>query len=419
MRIAALRALLSNRNYAIYSAGNAVSLTGTWIHGIAFAWLVWEMTRSPFWLGVVATAGLIPTLFAGLIGGVLADRMDRLRLTIITQALCFVITFTLFVLFELNALNVWILIVFKVLLATAVAISQPARMALIPNLVGPQMIGPAVSFGSMVFNTARFLGPAIAGVIISTAGIGPAFLINSLTFVVMAGAILTLKLPPGTTRPPPRARADSGVFSHFSETAGYVRAHGGVLTLFLLLTVVVVAVRPISDFLPAIATRVYDMGVSGVAMLTSSAAAGSILGGLWTAGRDVKGLTFSALRASLFYTACIVAFVLMRNFWIGCFIFAGAGFFTAIFAISAQTLVQSSVEDDMRGRVMSLWFILTRGGPDLGAFIVGLGGELVGLQATFIVGAALAALMTIWAWQRRELLAAKLEAVKSSYAATP
>src|SRR5690606_29613775 len=112
MRLAALRALLSNRNYVIYSAGNAISLTGTWIHGIAFAWLVWELTQSPFWLGMVATAGLAPTLLAGLIGGLLADRTDRLRLTIHTQLLCFALTFALFVLYELGVLNVWILIAF-------------------------------------------------------------------------------------------------------------------------------------------------------------------------------------------------------------------------------------------------------------------------------------------------------------------
>jgi Bacterial protein of unknown function (DUF894). len=113
-------------------------LTGTWIHGIAFAWFAWELTRSPFWLGVLGTAGLAPTLFAGLIGGVLADRIDRLRLTIITQVMCFLLSLTLFVLFSFNLLNIWLLILFKVLVAIFIALSQPARMALIPNLVGPK-----------------------------------------------------------------------------------------------------------------------------------------------------------------------------------------------------------------------------------------------------------------------------------------
>lgn len=409
MRAAALRALLSNRNYAIYSLGNAISLTGTWIHGIAFSWLVWEMTHSPFWLGVVATAGLAPTLLAGLIGGLLADSMNRLRLTLVTQALSFALTFALFVLYELGALNIALLIGFKVLLATIVAISQPARMALIPSLVGPKQIGPAVSFGSMVFNTARFIGPAIAGFVIATAGIGVAFLVNSLTFVAMGAAILALRLPPDATRPASK-RNEERLIQQLSAAGVYVRDHGGALTLFLLLTVVVVAARPVSDFLPAIVTEIHHRGVEGVAILTSSIAAGSLCGGLWMAGRDVQGLTQTVLRSAVVYATCIAGFVLIRDFLIACAIFATAGFFTAVFATAAQTLIQSSVRDEMRGRVMSLWFIISRGGPDLGALLIGISAELAGLQPVFVLGAAACAFVSLLAWGRRRALASALEA---------
>jgi MFS family permease len=419
LRLAALRALLSNRNYAIYSIGNIVSLTGTWVHAIAFAWLTWEMTHSPFWLGMVATAGMAPTFFAGLIGGVLADRMDRLRLTILTQLTSFALTLVLFALYEFDLLNVWILIAFKAMLATVVAISQPARMALIPRLVGPSMIGPAVSFGSMVFNTARFVGPAVAGVVIATLGIGPAFLINSLSFLVLTGAILLLRLPPGAMQPAASAGPRETLRQQLVSGVGYLKIHGGALTLFLLLIVVVVAVRPISDFLPAIVTHVYNRGVEGVALLTSSIAAGSIIGGFWSAGRNVEGLTASVLRSAVIYGVSIAAFVLTSNFWLGCAIFAAAGFFTSVFAISAQTLIQTSVEDDMRGRVMSLWFIVSRGGPDLGAFLIGVSGEFVGLPATFIVGALLCAGVSLWAWRRRRTLADTLEIIKPSQVAAP
>ena len=409
MRLAALRALLSNRNYAIYSAGNAVSLTGTWIHGIAFAWLAWEMTRSPFWLGVVATAGLAPTLFAGLIGGVLADRIDRLRLTIASQVMCFLLSMALFALFALNALNIWMLIAFKVLLATFVALSQPARMALIPNLVGAGMIGPAVSFGSMVFNTARFVGPAVAGVVIAYGGVGPAFLINAFSYLVFTAAILSLKLPEGAMKPSAQEKNESGFFKHIGGSFSYLRTHQGPLMLFLLMIIVVVFARPISDFLPALVTNVFNRGVEGVAILTSSIAAGSLLGGFWMAGRDVKGLTKFVLVGGLIYSLCIIAFVSVTHFLAGCALFAGAGFFTAVFATSAQTLVQTSVEDGVRGRIMSLWFIITRGGPDLGAFFMGVGGELIGLQGAFIAGGLLCVMACVWAYTRRREFAVMLE----------
>jgi MFS family permease len=366
------------------------------------------MTRSPFWLGVVATAGLFPTLFAGLLGGVMADRVDRLRLTATTQALSFVITFALFLFYQFGWLNIGLLIVFKLTLSTVVAISQPARMALIPNLVGREQLGPAVSFGSMVFNSARFVGPAVAALIIAQGGMGVAFLINSLTFLAMSVALLCLRVDRATLNEAMSGRRGA-VTAEIGTSIGYVVRHGGALTIFGLVAVVTVTCRPISDFLPAVVTHVFGRGVEGVAILTSSVAAGSILGGLWSAGRELKGLTASALMAAAAYAVCLVLFVSVTNFWVGCAAFATAGFFTTSFGTAAQTLVQASAEESMRGRVMSLWFILSRGGPDLGAFIMGVAGELVGLRAGFIGGAAVCLGAVLWAWRRRSLLAAAME----------
>jgi len=366
------------------------------------------MTKSPFWLGVVATAGLFPTLFAGLIGGVLADRMDRLKLTALTQALSFGLTFGLFVFYELDWLNIWLLIAFKLALSTIVAISQPARMALIPNLVGRDQLGPAVSFGSMVFNSARFVGPAVAALIIAHGGTGMAFLINSLTFLAMSVAIMCLKVDRSALNNA-LSRRGTTMSAEIGSSLRYVVRHGGALTVFGLVAVVVISCRPISDFLPAIVEGVFGRGVEGVAILTSSVAAGSILGGLWAAGRQLKGLTASALMAAAAYAVCIIVFVSVSDFWIGCAAFATAGFFTTLFGTAAQTLVQASAEEGMRGRVMSLWFILTRGGPDLGAFIMGVSGELIGLRGAFIGGAAVCLAAVVWAWGRRRLLAAAME----------
>jgi MFS family permease len=311
----------------------------------------------------------------------------------------------------MDALNVGLLILFKALLASATALSQPARMALVSQLVGPEMIGPAISFSSMTFNTARFVGPALAGVLIVTLGSGAAFLINALTFLAMAAAILMLRLPKGATRPVRRGGPPESFGRQLGGGLTYLRGHMGAMTLFLLLIAVVVTVRPVADFLPAIVSRIHERGVEGVAILTSSLAAGSLLGGFWTAGRPLAGLTRSSLRACLIYALCVAAFILTPNFWIGCGILTAAGFFTAVFAISAQTLVQASVPDGARGRVMSLWFILTRGGPDLGALILGLSAQHMGLHKTFLTGALLCAAATAWAWTRSGRLAAELETV--------
>ncbi len=360
---------------------------------------------------MLGTAGLVPTLFAGLIGGVLADRIDRLRLTIITQVMCFLLSLTLFVLFSFSLLNIWLLILFKVLVAIFVALSQPARMALIPNLVGPKMIGPAVSFGSMVFNSARFVGPAVAGIVISIGGVGPAFLINAFSYLAFAAAIIALKLPPDVMRPA-ASEEKASFLQHVGGSFSYLKQHQGALILFVLMIFVVVFARPISDFLPAVVANVFNRGVEGVAILTSSIAAGSLLGGLWMAGRDVKGLTNFMIGGAIAYAVCIVAFVTVTQFWAGCAIFATAGFCTSVFATSAQTLVQTSVDDSVRGRIMSLWFIVSRGGPDLGAFFMGVGGELIGLQGAFITGGVICVGMSLWTYARRRALAAQLETTK-------
>lgn len=410
MRIAAIRALFANRNYAIYMSGNFLSLLGTWIQAIAFGWLVWEMTRSPFWVGVVSTVGVIPTLMSGLIGGVLADRMDRLRLIALTQALCFLLTFGFFVLYGMDALNIWLIILFKVALSAIIAASHPARMALIPALVGRERVASAISFGSMTFNLARMVGPAIAGFIIVHGGLGLAFLFNALSYLAMSVAIACLRLerPPAASGHPHGKRP--GLWRELRSSIGYVREHAGVLTLFVLALVTFIGVQPISDFLPAIVSTLFKRGVEGVAILTSSLAAGSFAGALWTAGRDAKGLTASALLACGGYALCIAAFVWSDHFWIGCGALAVAGFFTVAFTTAVQTLIQVSVADEVRGRVLSLWFILSRTGPDIGALVIGTVATFASLRAGFTIGVVLCLAASLWAWRRRTTLAPTLEA---------
>lgn len=410
MRLSAIAALFANRNYAIYISGNIISLTGSWIQSIAFGWLIWELTQSVFWVGVMSMVAFVPTLLAGLVGGVMADRLDRLRLTATTQIFSFILTFGFFILYQLDAVNLAVAMVFRILLSTSISLSQPARMTIIPSLVAPQQLASAVSFGSMIFNTARFIGPAIAALTIAYGGLGMAFLLNALSFLVMCTALMLLKVDHRELNERP-AKKKSGIWSDFGSSFGYVANHSGLSVIFLLAGVTVFCVRPVSDFLPAIVDIVFGKGVESVAILTSSLAGGSILGGIWAAGRDAKGLVSSALLASGAYALCIIIFIWAGNFWFGCGVFALAGFFTVAFMTAAQTLLQTSVDDDMRGRVLSLWFVLSRAGPDIGAFSIGVIATGLGLQVTFTIGAALCVGASLLAWQRRAVIAPILERV--------
>ncbi|WP_409020612.1 MFS transporter [Brevundimonas vesicularis] len=408
MNIRAFGDVLKQRNYALYAAGNTVSLIGTWIQIIAFGWVTWEMTRSPLWLGVVSAAGIIPTLLGGVWGGILADKVDRLRLTLWTQALSLVLTVIMFVLYQTGTLTLLLMVIIKASLSAITALSQPARMALISRLVRPDQLGTAISFSSLTFNLARFIGPALAGVIIAAAGVGITFLANAATFAFMGLMVAMMRLPKGITKPVPLAKSeDKG--TRPTGAIAYVMWTSGPLILFTLLTIVVISVRPVSEFFPAIASEQFGLGIEAVATLTSCLAAGSIVGGLWTAGRPISGQSRSVLTSSLLYALSILAFLHTSSLLVGAIVLIIAGMFTAIFAISAQTLIQTGTPDALRGRVLGFWFVLNRAGPDLGALVIGLSTSLIGLHYSLIAGATLCMIVTLSAWIWHSQIKADLE----------
>ena len=410
MNFSNLTALLRHRNYAIYCAGNVISLTGSWIQRIAIAWLAWEMTQSPFWLGVVAASGLVPVLIVGPLGGVLADRLSQIRLIAVSQFLACVLATVLIIVYSAGLLSLGLLIAFRALLSAILAISQPTRMALIPSLVGPGQLTAAISFGAVVFNVARILGPALAGVLLAIGDYRIAFIANALTYLVFVVAILQIRMDA-----PPRIneRRTGSIAGEIRIGVRYVLGHPGISIIFLFMLVAVTAARPISELLPAFVDVVYNMDVGGFALMTSSMAVGSILGGLWTTQRGLPGLTRTAITCGALYALSIAVFVLIPVYWLAVPVIALASLFTAVFGISSQTLIQSSVDDDVRGRVMSLWFVVQRAGPPLGALIMGALADWWGLSVPFLVGSGLCLITAGVAWSKRNALARALEVDRS------
>lgn len=406
MRLAAIRSLLAERNYAIFMSCNAFSLIGTWVHRIAIAWLAWELTKSPFWIGVIAAAGFVPIFIVGPIGGVMADRFNQKRQIIASQFLAFLLMLALFVVYELGALNLWLLILFRILLTTLVSIAQPARLVLVPKLVSPQNLTAAVSFGALVFNLARLIGPGVAGILLVGGDFGLAFLLNGFSYLALCAGLFAIKVD--TSAPPSRKRKRS-VFADIGESFSYIRRHEGIAAMFLLYAVCVIAGRPVSEMIPAFVDGVFDAGLGGVAFVTSAMALGSILGGLWSVRGNADGLTMITVAASAAYGLCIAIFAWMPHFYIAVAVLTIASAFSVIHGVSAQTLVQTAVEEGMRGRVLSLWFVLSRGGPALGAFAIGALSEVAGIVALFTLGGALCVLAAGRAWAARTTLLSALE----------
>src|SRR5918994_2066047 len=369
---------LAHRNFGIYIAGNSVSLIGTWMQRIGVGWLAWELSHSGAVLGLVAFADLFPGVLIGPFGGALADRVDRLRVIKVAQTLIMLQALTLFVLTASGAITVPFLLALVLFQGAVIGFNQPARLALIPNLVPRPDVATAVAINSIVFNTARFIGPALSG----------------------------LRLEPIAV---PRSRRS--MLGAIAEGLGYALRHPGIGPILLLQAVLAVCARPFVELLPGFAAEVFGRGAPGLAMLSSTIGIGAIVGGLWLAQRPGQaGLPRIVLATSVLTALTVLAFALCPWFWPAVACVALAGFAMVVAGAGTQTVLQTAVNEDMRGRVLSLFGLIFRGGPALGALAIGGASEALGLQAPLAAGALLGLLAAALLWRRRDAIGRSLGA---------
>ena len=267
----AIRSALANRNYRRYAMGSFCSHLGTWVQRVAVGWLAWELTRSGFWLGIVAFADLAPTVFLAPICGVVADRVNRLHGSRVTQSLAAVQAVILWGMAVAGALTIEWLVALVLLQGIIMAFNQPLRFAIIPSLVERKDLSSAIAINSVSFNFARVAGPAMAGIIIAQSGVAMAFMVNAVSYVFFIVSLFVIS----PDMPPRRAaRPLSDVPREILEGVQYCVRAPGVGPMFVLLGVYAVFGRAYSELLPGFADAVFDFGVSGFAMLTSAAGAG-------------------------------------------------------------------------------------------------------------------------------------------------
>jgi predicted MFS family arabinose efflux permease len=398
---------LGYRNYGIYMAGHSISMVGMWMQRVGVGWLTWELTQSATWLGAVAFADLFPAVLIGPIGGAAADRWNRLALTKITQLLSMVQACALFALTIAGLMTAEVLLALTVCLGVIGAFQQPVRLALVPSLVPREALPTAVAINSITFNLARFIGPAIAGVAIVSAGTAWAFGINAVSFAVFLVALHHVRME---ETPPSRRRDDRGLIGSFGEGLRYAATHAGIGPLLLLLIVVCLCVRPFQELLPGFAASVFHGGADVLAMLTASVGIGAIVGGLWLASRNrTDGLTVLVLATTVLQAIAILALVATESLWVAIPALAVAGGCMVVYGIGTQTLLQLAIDASMRGRVLSLFGIIFRGMPAVGALSMGTVSDVTGLRSPVAVGALVVAVAGTIAWRRRMRLAVALE----------
>ena len=396
-RVSGLKAIvraLSNPNYGIYAAGNVVSLTGTWMQRVAVGWLAWELTGSSAWLGAIAFAEFVPSLVVGLFAGAAADRWNRLAMTKVTQLLALAQALLLFALTAAGLMTPLLLLLLTLVLGTIVAFKQPARLALVSSLVSRDDVPTAVAINSVLFNMARFIGPALAGLIILSAGVAAAFAANGLTFLLFLLALTRLRIPAAALT---AAKPEGSLWQDIGDGLRHATGHPGIAPIFLLLSACCLFGRPFVELLPGFADAVFDAGAGGLALLTSTIGVGATLGGLWMAQRGSgDGLERMVLHASFGLVLAMLAFVATDSLWLAVPALALSGVTMVVLWAGSQTYVHLAVDSAYRGRILSLHGLIFRGGVALGALGMGAAAELLGLRlpvasgALVVLGATLA-----------------------------
>ena len=291
---------LHNANYRRYFAGQAVSLVGTWMQTVAQGWLVLELTGSGTALGMVAAAQFLPLLLLAPYGGLLADRMDKRRLLLATQSALGLMALLLGVLVVTGAVRLWMVVALAFALGISTAIDNPVRQSFAQEMVGPSRVRNAVTLNSILVNAARAVGPAVAGLLIATAGTGVCFLVNAVTYVAVLAALLSMDV--AELHPSPRAEKARG---QVREGLAYVGRTPDLLVPLIMLALVGTLTYEFQVVLPLLA-RAFDGGPGTYGLLTSAMGAGAIAGGLVVAGRGRTGLRPQTGAAAKFGTAVLI-----------------------------------------------------------------------------------------------------------------
>lgn len=407
-----------HRMFAIYMGGNAFSMTGFWIQRTATAWLAWELTHSTTWLGIIVCADLLPTACFGFLAGAVADRWNRLRLLGLVQLLLALQAAALWILISSDQITIWLLLAFTSAHGMLNAISQPVRMVVVPSLVERVEIGPAVAMNAMIFNVARFVGPALGGVIIASVGIAAPYLINAFANAVFLVALVRLA-PPNNQSPPNRSLT---VVEQLLQAIRYVSAHPGIGANLILVTALGFGGRAATEMLPAFADRIAGSGVRTFALMTVATACGSIVAALWIAGRahTLSALFRTALAQLLICAIAVILFAATNSLWLALPLLVVAGFGVTAAGISLQTTLQLSVETSIAGRILGLYSQIFRGAPAIGALMLGIASEYIGLTAATSGGTLIIFIVCLWTHRNRARLVASLQSIadKSDRAAT-
>ena len=376
-----LRAL-KHRNFQLFFGGQLISLTGTWMQNVAQAWLVYRLTGSSLLLGSVAFAGQIPVFLTSPLGGIAADRYNRQRVVISTQTASMILAFVFAALTLTHHITVTEIFVLAIMRGVVNAFDIPGRQAFIVEMVGKEDLMNAIALNSSMFNGARIIGPAIAGIVVAKVGEGWCFFGDAVSYIAVIVGLFMMRVAPRKQRPM------GSPLEHVIEGFRFVRDTAPIRLLLFLLGLVSLVAMPYTVLMPVFADRILHGGARGLGILMGATGVGALLGALTLATKTgVQGLgrwvTFSCAGFSI----SLIAFALSRNFWLSTVLLVPVGFCMMLQMSSSNTLIQAMVPDELRGRVMSVYSMMFMGMGPFGALIAGVIADRLGAPLAVIMGA--------------------------------
>jgi len=376
---------LRYRNFRLFFSGQGISLIGTWMQAIAMSWLVYRMTNSALMLGIVGFSSQIPTFIVSPFAGHIADRFNRHRILIITQVLSMVQALLLAVLTLSGAIQVWHIIVLGVFLGCINALDIPARQSFVVEMVEKkENLGNAIALNSMMFNSARLIGPAIAGILIAVVGEGICFLINAISFLAVIWSLLAMKIERRSTE-----RGPSDMMHGLREGFSYTFGFPPIRFILSLLAVISLMGTSYAVLMPVFAKDILKGGPQTLGLLMAGGGIGAMAATVYLASRkSVVGLSRLIPISSALFSVGIILFSLSHSTTLSVSLLAIAGFGFMAHMAASNTIVQTITDDDKRGRVMSFYTMAFMGMTPIGSLLAGLLASKIGAANTLMLGAA-------------------------------
>lgn len=387
-RVADFRAVFAIPAFATYQAGNVIMTTGFWMQRIAVGWVIWELTGSEAWLGTVAFAELFPSLLTALWGGSLADRHAAPKIMYWGQIASAAVSVSLAGLYFADALTPWTMTAIMAVLGAVSGVLLPARLSMARHLAPPKLLSSALAVNSTGFNLSRFIGPALAAGLLVVGSAGLVFSVSAMGFLVLSYALYRIRnVPAQAARPPVTPDINMlGILCDLSHSPLIL----GVLLLQLAQGLLI---RPASELFPAYAEVAFGRGEIGLGLLNAALGIGAILGALlMSKAQDKSNALAQILTTSTVFALSLLIFALTQTFWLALVILVLHGATMSSSNIAALAYVQLEAPQDRLGRILSLYTIIFRVGPAMGAFLFGVTAEATGLMATG-VGFALSGLL--------------------------